>query len=90
MTRLEREIADWQLTRWPNVQIADKYRKLVEEVGELGAALIDGNDLEAGIEAGDIGVILAGLVASIDIGNGPGSLTAWMSMAMDKNRKRGG
>lgn len=88
MTQLEHDIADWQEKHWPATTPGMKYRKLVEEVGELGTALIEGDLPHAALEAGDVGVALTGLLALIDIGSGPGSLTAWMYAAMEKNKTR--
>lgn len=83
MTRLEIEIKEFKDKNFPRADKEWHFRKLCEEVGELGEALMRGNKTDINMEMGDVGIVLAGL--GLCMGE---SLAAWMATAMDKNNKR--
>lgn len=59
MTNLEQQLWQWHVGHYgDDVDIPATYRKLVEEVGELGEALMNKTADKARMEAGDVGVLL--------------------------------
>ena len=45
--KLDEEIQEWAQGKWPGAKLPEKYRKLGEEQGELGEALINLADIWA-------------------------------------------
>ncbi len=59
MTNLELELIAWHERHYgPAVDIPATYRKLLEEVGELGEALMRGDQAAVREEAGDVAIVL--------------------------------
>ena len=59
MKILETKIRAWHEKRFgPRVNLSATYRKLLEEVGELGEALINQNQCSIREEAGDVALVL--------------------------------
>ena len=83
MTRLELEIKEYKDKNFPKADKEWHFRKLCEEIGELGEALMRGNKVDISMEMGDVGIVLAGLGLCMNE-----SLAAWMATAMEKNNKR--
>ncbi len=83
MTKLEHEIKEFKDKNFPNYDKKRKKKKLCEEIGELGEALMRNNKQEICLELGDVGIVLAGLGICMNE-----SLAAWMATAMDKNIQR--
>jgi len=59
MTRLEENILSYQKKRFGKINVPASYRKLLEEVGELGEALIKNDKRNIEEEIGDVGMLLA-------------------------------
>jgi NTP pyrophosphatase (non-canonical NTP hydrolase) len=57
-TRLEHELTNWHERNYGHVDVPATYRKLLEEVGELGEALIIGNVQSIYEECGDVAILL--------------------------------
>lgn len=90
MTRLEHRIAEWHWREFgSDVNLAETYRKLLEEIGELGAALIRGDESNAFEELGDCGLLLAHITRGIAGSNERKSFAAAMACAQDKCDSRG-
>ena len=83
MTRLELFIKEFKDKNFAEADKEWHFRKLCEEVGELGEALMRGDKTEINMEMGDVGIVLAGLGICMDQ-----SLASWMATAMDKNVAR--
>lgn len=58
MTRLEEEILNYQDKRFGKINVPATYRKLLEEVGELGEALLNNDKQNIDEEIGDVGMLL--------------------------------
>lgn len=75
MMSLEYAIKQWADTLWPNRTLSSRFRKLCEEVGELGAALMDGSNVEqVRGEIGDVGILLVDIAAIVKNYNGEGKI----------------
>lgn len=85
MTELEQRIERWHEKKYGPVSLPATYRKLLEEVGELGEALINGDYDAVFEEAGDVGCVLSHIVR---VGANNPSLHAAMDAAMDKCETR--
>jgi len=88
MTRLEHRMWRWHVeTYGEGVDIPATYRKLCEEVGELGQALMEKNiDAKAAkLEAADIGIILNMILKGLDP---QGSLSVSMAVKLDMIEQR--
>lgn len=97
VNQLERDIFKVQETRWPQRTIANRIRKLGEEFGELGEALIEysaaanapGNPglpeywQKIREESGDVGIVLADLCLLLGF-----SLSRAMREKLEKNEAR--
>jgi NTP pyrophosphatase (non-canonical NTP hydrolase) len=55
----ERQLALWHKCRFPGRNLPGTYRKLLEEVGELGEALMNADDEGVEEEAADVGILLS-------------------------------
>jgi len=61
MSNIEEKLWQWHVEHYGDavdLNVPATYRKLLEEVGELGEALMNNNDDEAKMEAGDCCVLL--------------------------------
>lgn len=86
MTSLELRIVAWHEQKYgTGVNLAKTYRKLLEEVGEIGQALIVGDADNAREEIGDVAVILFHLLRVVAPGD---SLTDAMQAAVEKCERR--
>jgi len=97
--QLERDIWKVQQARWPRRTVANRIRKLGEEFGELGEALIEyagaanapGNPgvtecwQKIREESGDVGIVLADLCLMLGF-----SLSRAMREKLEKNEARAG
>ncbi len=83
MNSLEHQIKLYQERAWPNATFGNTFRKLCEEVGELGEALMRGSERDIAEELGDVGMVLAGLGIKHNK-----SLTVCMATALDKCESR--
>lgn len=82
-TRLEHRMWDWHVeTYGEGVDIPATYRKLCEEVGELGEALMQKeiDPMAAKLEAADVGILLNMIVRGVDP---EGSLSVSMAVKME-------
>ena len=63
---MERRLADWHREKYGGepVRVRKALCKLLEELGEFGEALNDGNGYQAAIEAADVVFVLCHLVRS--------------------------
>jgi NTP pyrophosphatase (non-canonical NTP hydrolase) len=87
VNNLEKRIAAWHAAKFgPAVNLPKTYRKLLEEVGELGEAMISGDARAIQEEAGDVALVLCHLVR----GGSPDapSLEAAMELSLMKCEKR--
>lgn len=85
-TNGELQVDCWHDTTYGQVDIPATYRKLLEEIGELGEALMKRNPNEIHEEIGDCVFILRHILRA-ECGAGQ-SLTHAMMMALDKNERR--
>ena len=87
MTRLEHQAADWHKAAYgEEFDPAATYRKLLEEIGELGEAMMHGDSRGVFEEIGDCAFILMHLVREQC---GPEtSLTAAIAVALEKCQMR--
>lgn len=58
MTQLEENILNYQTKKFGKINVPASYRKLLEEVGELGEALINKDKQAIMEEIGDVGMLL--------------------------------
>ena len=87
MTNLEIQIQLWHdNTFGPDVDLPKTYRKLLEEIGELGQALIEKNWTSVHEEVGDCALVLAHIIRSA-CPDKP-SLFSAMTSALDKCESR--
>jgi len=85
MTLTEQQLWDWHVKEYgEGVDVPATYRKLLEEVGELGEALMNGDEREAKMEAGDCAVLLLMILR----GMGENSLALWMANVETKLETR--
>lgn len=95
-TRLEHQFHQWHNEMYGDgpVNLAATYRKLCEEVGELGEAIMqcfsvpDGEPVRqakiaACIEAADVAILCLMCIRGIE-GSSSASLSAWMAVKMEK------
>lgn len=75
MTSLELRIKNYADARWPERDARDVMNKLGEEFLELMEAVAQGNEAGIRLEAADMGILLANLLALEG-----DSLTAWMEI----------
>ncbi len=64
-TNLELQIKMWHENKFgpdEKERVPATYRKLLEEVGELGETLFGGTAAEIRVEAGDVGIVLLSLL----------------------------
>lgn len=88
MTVLEEEIARWHADLFgPDsaARVPATYRKLCEEVGELGEALMAGAEEGVRLEAGDVAIALLSLLR---LATGDRTLRHVMQRAHAKNVRR--
>lgn len=86
MTRIEEEIARWHDEAFGEmVDVPATYRKLLEEVGELGEALIHSEPHSVEEELGDIAFVLVHLIR---VCTEYGELHSVLASALDKNLDR--
>lgn len=88
MTALEDDVARWHAERFgPDsaARVPATYRKLLEEVGELGEALMAGAEEGVLLEAGDVAIALLMLLR---LSTGQRSLRGVMERAHTKNLRR--
>jgi NTP pyrophosphatase (non-canonical NTP hydrolase) len=84
---IEQRLWEWHRTHYgPTVSLSRTYRKLLEEVGELGEALMEGSPGDALTEAGDVATLLLMVVVGL---NGEG-LESVMAIAEKKLAFRDG
>jgi len=87
MTRLELMAKQWHDRAYgKHVNLPATYSKLLEEVGELGEALMIEDSSAVLEEAGDVGFVLMHIVRAA--GKGNPSLAAAMAGALQKNLGR--
>lgn len=87
MTNLEQQIAMWHERRFgPHVDVPATYRKLMEEVGELGEALMRHDSDGVYEETGDVAMVLCHLLRGA-VGDDRGLLLA-LAAAADKCERR--
>lgn len=86
MTNLELQAAAWHdNTFGPTVDIPATYKKLLEEVGELGEALMHQNPSEIADESGDVILVMVHLVRATCGGKG---IIALADAALNKCESR--
>lgn len=87
MTNLELQIAAWHENNFgKTVRLPETYRKLLEEVGELGEALMKQDPEAIREEAGDVAFVLAHIIRA-GCPDHP-SLMRAMDAALDKCERR--
>lgn len=87
MTNIELEIQSWHERKFgKTVNVPATYRKLLEEVGELGEAIIKQDPDSIREEAGDVAFVLVHIVRAC-CPDHP-SLSHAIVMALDKNETR--
>lgn len=87
MTNLELQVAQWhENTFGKRVDIPATYKKLLEEVGELGEALMRQNQDEITEEAGDVALVLMHLIRG-SCPDTPGIIDV-AALALDKCERR--
>jgi len=87
MTNLEQQAAQWhENTFGKTVNVPATYKKLLEEVGELGEALMRQNPVEIKEESGDVVLVMMHLVRAT-CPDAP-SLHEVANMALDKCERR--
>lgn len=64
---IQQQIKQWREKKFPDADVWDIYRKLLEEVGELAEALSRGYLENERLELGDVGVVLMGIADGIGI-----------------------
>ena len=80
---LEQGIADWHRRRFgTTVNLPKTVRKLLEEVGELCEAVINGDARAIQEEAGDCGIVLAHIVRA----GSPDAPSLWGAMELALNK----
>lgn len=85
MTNLESRLWKYHLRHYSEkVDLPATFRKLCEEVGELGEALMDKDFSSAKMEAGDVAVVLFVLIRGL----GLDGLSAAMAKVEDKLNER--
>ena len=62
MTNLEKQLALWHEKYYGVPNIPATYRKLLEEVGELGEAIMAGGNDQIAEESADVGIVLTHLL----------------------------
>lgn len=71
MILLEQSIKEWSEKFFPKRTTSIIFRKLCEEVGELGSALIDNTSVkDIRDEIGDVGILLIDLAGKLSEGKG--------------------
>lgn len=87
MTNLELQIESWHERKFgKTVNVPKTYRKLLEEVGELGEALMRQDPDAIREEAGDVAFVLCHIIRSC-CPDKP-SLSHAIAVALDKNESR--
>ncbi len=91
-TRLEHELIAWHERNYgEGVDVPATFRKLLEEVGELGEALLLNDRRKIWEEAGDVGVLLFHVLRGAcpdDPACDPASLSVAMALALEKCEQR--
>ena len=60
---IEQRLKEWHNRKYgPDVNIPATYKKLLEEVGELGEALMAGSSIDIDEEAADVAIVLIHLL----------------------------
>ena len=67
MTNLNNKIIDWHICKFPKADKWDVYRKLLEEVGELGEAMARNIDKNIELELGDVMICIIALSNQLQI-----------------------
>jgi NTP pyrophosphatase (non-canonical NTP hydrolase) len=87
MTNLEKQIKLWHHSKFGREgELPPLYKKLLEEVGELGEAIMLGDENKIQEEVGDVGFVLSHIVRVGCISKP--SLHIAMAVALDKNQCR--
>jgi len=86
MTNLEKQIESWHDRKFGKVDIPNTYRKLLEEVGELGEALMRQDPKAIREESGDVAFVLCHIVRAA-CPDYP-SLFHAIAVALEKNEGR--
>lgn len=87
MTDLELQVASWHERKYgKNINIPATYKKLLEEVGELGEAIMTYDADAIYEEAGDIAFVLMHIIRDMYPDNP--SLMDAVAHVLDKNEKR--
>ncbi len=91
MTRLEHAIKDFADDAFGSRDVPSRFRKLGEEIGELGEAIARYTGEKSRphhqavcLEAADVAIVLADLLIVL----GGESLAGWSAVKMDRNRER--
>ena len=89
--KIEDEITKFRKKEFPNEDIASTFKKLLEEVGELGEAIMreaDGHGTweQQMSEAGDVAFLLADLISMIS--NGKFTMAKALEATLVKNQRR--
>lgn len=91
-TRLEHQLIDWHNRNYGEaVDVPATFRHLLEEVGELGEALLLNDRRKIWEEAGDVAVLLFHVLRGAcpdDTACNPASLAVAMAMALEKCKGR--
>ena len=86
MTGLEQRLADWHDRKFETIDGPATFRKLCEEIGELGAAIMLCDSENIREEVGDCAIVLAHIVR-LYCPETP-SLEAAMTMCLEKIERR--
>lgn len=91
-TRLEEQLIAWHNEHYGvGVDIPATFRHLLEEVGELGEALLLNDYAKIWGEVGDVGILLYIVLHGVCLGDpacNPASLSVAMAMALEKCKER--
>ena len=80
---IQKDAYNWQVKVFPKADNFDRFRKLCEEVGELGEALGRKDGEKIAEELGDVQFVLMTIAESLDL-----DLTDLVNEALEKNRDR--
>jgi len=86
MLMIERRLEAWHVAKYPTADPAATYRKLLEEIGELGEAMMHTDSAACEEEIGDVVAVLTHLLR-MTVG-GRVSILDTLEAAMDKMESR--